>query len=488
MPDLDRFKGMTPEQLRDEHERLEAELRDLHYDERGELRKLTPAEHRVFQSKMLEFEHVQRALADHSKIRDGFNSGRGRRMETAYQGLDRSPWDSYVGDPLTMRGHEARDAALRVLEADGKHLDADQADRVAELIGDKDNEHRDQESYVARRTLLTQDPHYKRAWQELMTEGPLALLTAEEVQAVRRFKDFERMESRAMGEVTPSAGGFGIPVFIDPSIILTAQGSGNPFLEICKVAEVNTAFWKGVTSAGVSWTFQTEGATVADNSPTLAQPSVTVFMARGFLPFSIELGQDYPNFAAEMAGLLAAGYDELLVQKFSVGSGSGEPMGIITALDADTNDEVRLTTAGAFGDVDVYNVWKALPQRFRRNAAWMMSVGVNNGIRRMGTSSLSHAYTDNLVGGTIPKLFDRLIYESPYFPDFVNTTGSFNQVVVGDFSNYVIARRAGMNMELVPTLFDITNNRPTGQRGYFAWARVGGNVVNDLAFRLLNQT
>jgi len=34
-------------------------------------------------------------------------------------------------------------------------------------------------------------------------------------------------------------------------------------------------------------------------------------------------------------------------------------------------------------------------------------------------------------------------------------------------------------------LFDVTNNRPTGSRGWFAYARIGGNSVNDAGFRLL---
>jgi predicted phage gp36 major capsid-like protein len=42
-----------------------------------------------------------------------------------------------------------------------------------------------------------------------------------------------------------------------------------------------------------------------------------------------------------------------------------------------------------------------------------------------------------------------------------------------------------MSVELVPTLFDITNNRPTGQRGWFAYSRIGGGSANDLGFRLL---
>jgi hypothetical protein len=42
-----------------------------------------------------------------------------------------------------------------------------------------------------------------------------------------------------------------------------------------------------------------------------------------------------------------------------------------------------------------------------------------------------------------------------------------------------------MTVEFIPHLFDITTNTPTGSRGWFAYARIGGNSVNDLGFRLL---
>ena len=63
--------------------------------------------------------------------------------------------------------------------------------------------------------------------------------------------------------------------------------------------------------------------------------------------------------------------------------------------------------------------------------------------------------------------------------------GASNILVVGDFRNYVIVDRAGMNLELVPHLVDVTNNRPTGQRGWFATWRVGSDVTNADAFRVL---
>jgi HK97 family phage major capsid protein len=259
---------------------------------------------------------------------------------------------------------------------------------------------------------------------------------------------------------------------------------------LARQVTVNTNQWKGVSSSGVTWAFQTEAAATTDNSPTLAQPSVVVHMARGFIPYSIEVGQDYPSFAEEMAALLAAGYDELLVDKFTRGSGSGEPFGLLTALSANTNVRVTITTSGtAFGANDPYKTWQALPQKYRRKASWLMSVDVNNKIRQLGTANVFHAFTENLQAEWLAILFNKGVYESPYMPDTTTSTSATTGLaVVGDFANYVVARRGGMSVELVPTLFDVTNNRPTGQRGWFAYARVGGNSVNDLGFRLMVNT
>ena len=260
--------------------------------------------------------------------------------------------------------------------------------------------------------------------------------------------------------------------------------------------DVTTNRWKGVSSAGVSWAFQTEAATATDNSPTLAQPSVDVHMARGTIPYSIEVGQDYPQFAAEMSMLLAEGYDELLVNKFTIGSGSGEPRGILTALSANTNVRVRVQTAGTnFGPNDPYAVWKALPKKYRNaRAAWLMSVGVNNAIRQLGTANVYHASTVSLPAEWLDSLFNRGTYESPYMPDVTtSTTATDGLAIVGDFQNFLIARNGGMTTEFIPTLVQqVTAGSgpalPTGQRAWFAYARIGSNSVNDLGFRLLVNT
>lgn len=470
----DEIRGKTPDELQATLEILDAHLRTLHQTDEGELRDKTPDEQKAFDYGLKLRDKIVTRLDQHRAIQEVFRR-RPKAVEAAMFNVGSGKDDPY-GDVRRMSTAEARDRALRALDDRNAsaRLTSDQQDQI--------EKHVRRNTDIARRIIVTENEHYRDAFMKLVTHPQgFMYLTDDERQAMRTWEEY-----RAASEGTNSAGGYGIPVFIDPSIILTAQGSGNPFLRLARQVDVNTNAWKGVSSAGVTWSFDAEGSAVSDDSPTLAQPVVNVFTARGFIPYSIEVGQDYPGFADEMQTLLASGYDELLVNKFTNGSGTGEPNGLITALSANTNVRVAVAAAGSLTQSDPYKVWKALPQRFRRNASWLMNVGVNNAIRQLGTANVFHAYTENLPAEWADMLFGKSVYESPYMSDVTtSTTATIDVAAVGDFSNYVIARRGGMSVELVPQLFDVTNNRPTGQRGWFAYARIGGNSVNDLGFRLL---
>lgn len=477
------LRGMTPDDLQRYLEVLDAHLRCIHQDENtGELRDKTPDEQRAFDYGLKLRDFAIKKIEEHRSLQEVFKR-RPKAVEAAMLNLQSRDRDDPFGNVRRMSVAEARTRALHVLDDRNAaaHLSAAEKDEVERQIRTS--------SDIARRILVTENDDYREAWMKLVTE-PHPMLSQEEQHAVRAFNEY-----RAASEGTTTAGGFGIPVFIDPSIIMTAQGSGNPFLQLARQVDVNTNIWKGVSSAGVTWSFDTEASAVSDDMATLAQPTVTVFMARGFIPFSIEIGQDYPGFASEMQSLLAAGYDELLVDKFTRGSGTGEPKGILTCLSANTNVRVRAATnVGAISAADPYNLWQAVPQRNRRNASWLMNVSLNNAIRQLGTANVYHATTVQLPDGAVDTLFARGVYESPYMPSLTTTTtATEGYVIAGDFSNYVIARRGGMSVELIPQIFQQATagsayGMPTGQRGWFAYSRIGGSSANDLGFRLLVNT
>jgi HK97 family phage major capsid protein len=376
-------------------------------------------------------------------------------------------------DVRTASRGELRDAALKVLETEGRGLATAQGDHVDRLLrthnGNTDG------GQIARRMLLTENDAYRSAFQKAVT-SPAPAWTTDEARAINEY--------RAMSGGVDTAGGFGVPVLIDPSIILTSGAGAAPVLELARVVTITTDEWKGVSSAGVSWSYDAEGAQVSDDSPTLAQPTVPVKTARGFIPYSIEVGEDYPGFAAEMRRLLDAGYIDLVAKNTIDGS---TPTGIFTALDANTNVEVAVNTDGAFSGPDLLKVWKSLPERYRARATWVMHTDVENEIRSFGNGNEGY-YTVNMQAGGIGNLFGRPVRTTDYAPEFTGTTGAANILVVGDFSQFLVAQRAGMSIEFIPNLFGTTNGRPTGERGWFAYARHGFDSINDLGFRILQNT
>lgn len=474
----DELRGKTPDEIQRFVEVLDAHLRTIHQDEdTGELRDKTPAEQTAFDYGLRLRDIAIGKIEEHRAVQEVFRR-RPKAVETAM--FNAGNRDDAFGDVRRLTSSEARDRALRVLDdrSASAHLRPEEKDEVERSVRTSTD--------IARRVLVTETEDYRTAWLKMVTRPNGAMyLNEEERRAMQAFDEY-----RTMSEGTNSAGGFGIPVFIDPSIIMTAQGSDNPFLQIARQVDVNTNAWKGISSAGVSWSFDAENVEVSDDSPTLAQPVVTVYMARGFIPYSIEVGQDYPSFASEMSQLLAEGYDELLVDKFTRGTGTAEPQGVLTILSATAGNRVGVQTSGVnFGPDDPYRVWKALGQRFRRKASWLMSVDVNNKIRQIATANVFHAFTENLPAEWADQLFGKQTYESPYMPDTTTSTSANSGLaVVGDFKNYVIARRGGMSVELIPHLFSTTTNLPSGTRGWFAYARIGGGVANTSGFRLLVNT
>ena len=57
--------------------------------------------------------------------------------------------------------------------------------------------------------------------------------------------------------------------------------------------------------------------------------------------------------------------------------------------------------------------------------------------------------------------------------------------VLGDFRQFLIVDKVGMNVELVPHLFAMGSNRPSGQRGILAVWRNNSKVLVPGAFRVL---
>lgn len=395
-----------------------------------------------------------------------------RDSQARYRGRD--PWDlrdvQTFGRHVDELGREYKARALAAIEA--MPCASDNVRRAATSILER---HDSTDSRLARFALATSSPEYLRAWSKLARNEQHSI-TAEESRAINDVQQFRAMS------LTDSAGGFLVPFQLDPTVIITSSGVRSDIRQVARQVVATGDVWNGVSSANVSWSFDAEGSEVSDDSPSFGQPSIPNYMARGFIPISIEASMDESNVAQTVGDLLAAGKDELEATKLTVGSGSGEPTGIITALAA-ASPSVSINTAASstFALADVYSLQGAVPARFRAKASWLSNNLIYSKIRQFDTSGGGGFWT-NLNGDRPPMLMQRDAVESEAMASTV-TTGN-KLAVFGDFSNFVITDRLGMAVEFIPNLFG-ANRRPTGQRGWFAYYRVGSDSVNDNAFRML---
>lgn len=393
-----------------------------------------------------------------------------KRSTTFLNGKYRNPWDlsevRYAGN----RDSELRARALgacelmpfaddKVREAATKFVERDRGNKATDLA------------------LHTTSPLYGEAFTKLIrSNGQLAALTGEEQGAI----------SRAMS-LTDSAGGYLLPFQLDPTVILTANGSVNQIREISRVVTAINDTWNGVSSAGVTGSWDAEAAEVSDDAPTLAQPAIPIYKFQVFVPVSHEVAMDAPGLANDVAQFIAFEKDAKEGTAFATGSGSGQPTGIVTALVASSPTVVvNSATTDTFALADVYALDSALPARYAANASWLGHRAVYNLMRRFDTAG-GAALWGFLADGRNRELLGRPDYVSEAMDGVLNASAENYFLVFGDFQNYVIADRLGVSMSYIPHLFG-SSGRPTGQAGWHAWLRVGADSVNDAAFRLLDVT
>lgn len=376
-------------------------------------------------------------------------------------------------------GNTTRDQAMRTLERSVRAGDLPEhaATRVETIVKRGD-------SWAARWAVATGNPDYATAFTKLAADPERGHMFWTQ-QEQRAFQAVEQVkaEQRAMSSAG-SAGGFLVPLHLDPSILLTNDGSINPLRRISRVVQITGSSWNGVTSAGASAEWIAEAAQVADASPVLAQPNVPVFKGDSFVPYSFEVGDDGQNFLAELQTLLVDAADQLMATAYTTGTGSGQPSGLITGL-AGTASEINGGTAEALGAADTYTLQNALPPRFQPRAQWMANLSILNTLRQFETSNGALKFPG--LQNNPPSLLGRTVHENSNMDGAINAAATANNYVLvyGDFQQFLIVDRIGTRIEFIENLMG-ANQRPTGQRGALLWFRTGSEVLVPEAFELLD--
>ena len=387
-------------------------------------------------------------------------------------------------DPDTTRT-EYRERALRAIELaqfpaiEQRKYRVNREDVQGHLEGLISSTQQSTPGEFARHLLATGSPVYKRAFWKSVSQQPLS-----------------NEEQRALSIGVPAAGaGLAIPFTLDPTIIPTSNSVVNPARALARIVSISGSnTWNGVSSGAITATRQLEAAAVTDASPTIVAPTATVTAARAWVPFSIELQEDWGALESEMAKLFADAKDDDEGVQFVTGVGTTVfPQGFVTGTTATSAAATGLSITAA----NLYALEAALAPRFRGNESFVANRGIYNvirGIDTAGGAALWLYLAQGLVtqaptpGNTGALLLGRGAWEaSAMQATVVNAT---KLMIVGDFGNYfLIVDRIGMNVELVPTVFGAAQgNLPTLQRGLLAYWRNTSKVLSASAFVAMTGT
>ena len=322
----------------------------------------------------------------------------------------------------------------------------------------------------ARKLAVRSTDAYERGWLKVMS-GNANFLTEEERTAI------------AVG--TSTQGGLMVPTYLDPTVILTNTGSANAIRRIARAVTLTVGnTWNGVSSAGVTASWDGELVEVSDDSPTpFTKPSVPTYKAQAFVQASVESLEDISQLGSDVLSMFADARDRLEGAAHAVGTGSGQPTGIFTAITG--TQSVTSTTAATIGLVDLLALKRKPGIRWRNNGTFVMNSVYADAVRALG-STMGASYTVDANNSNTELLLGRPVIETDDAPTTQTTTAKDPEIVYGDFSQFLLVDKPGsFAVDYVPVLFNTANNLPDGRIGWYAHWRHGSDSIADEAFCVL---
>jgi HK97 family phage major capsid protein len=444
-------------------------------------------------------EQVKRAAADPANRESGVGGeppgapafvpgGLRDRVETAAEVIQRAgnPWRDHDGGPITYRAEGGQGYISRchdALEAIESTVGHDGAEKLARVLAEQDGwpgmvvkRSQDERVEAARLFLALSNPYYAQAFRsvlrypmEFMAGGTgFETLSPEEREAWREVRTNDAVRA-SFAESSGATGAFALPLQLDDTIILTNAGAAGPFRRLGRTVVGTSNTWNGVTSAGVTAVWAAEAAPVSDATPAIGQLVVTPYKEAAWITGSLEVIGD-TNLDRQVPALIADSRTRLEATAFVTGSGTGQPWGVVTRAASDT-------TTGALAASHIYALLAALGPRFRvydaARPVFMANIANINVARQIAAFSGANFSIVN-DNGDAPRMLG-LPFEEASAMSAINTVGAKN-LLIGDLSQYVIVDRLPTVMIFEPLIFNATP-LPTGQQGWFYYARVGADVT-----------
>lgn len=298
-------------------------------------------------------------------------------------------------------------------------------------------------------------------------------------------------EGKSVDNISPGAGALAVPREIDEAIDRTLQ-SISPIRRIANVVKVGSSnYRKLITTGGTAagWVgFEALRPETATPTFTEIVPSSGELYAN---PAASQHMLDDAMFDVEgwLADEIAAEFARAEGMAFVKGTGTNQPLGFLSSPTATTGDATRpigtLQTlgtgvAGAFAATNpqdrLVDLVHSLRQPYRQGAVFVMNSATAAVVRKMKTSDGAFIWQAGMVAGQPATLLGYPVVEAEDMPDIAANSLS---IAFGNFkAGYIITERAETNI-----LRDPYSKKPYVY--FYATKRVGGQVVNSEAIKLL---
>lgn len=404
------------------------------------------------------------------------------------------------------------DKMTKIMDEHGPDLPAEKAqeyDRLdkdyeaLEEVIDRANAHADRAAKNGRvnRTGVVEDPEdddeaknteYARVFDEFLREGQADLNAADKAVLRSGYVDAKRGGFKnAAGVGTGAAGGYAVPPLFRDKFVEALKWYG-PMLqeaETIETASGATLPWPTNDDTGNVGAILAEQSQVSEQDVTLGTASLDAFMYTSKLVrVSFQLLQDKPDFDSWLARKLGERVGRILNQHWTTGTGTAQPLGLVTG------GTVRATGTGTFASTGMFgpaataadpliDLVESLDPAYgaSTNLKWMMHQTARKSIRKLKDGQNRYLFEPSLTAN-IP---DQLLgYPVRLNNDMPTVAVSSKSIAFGDFREAYVTR----------IVQDLTTLRLTEryadylQVGFLAFERAGGTVQNALAYGIFQTT
>jgi HK97 family phage major capsid protein len=293
-------------------------------------------------------------------------------------------------------------------------------------------------------------------------------LTPDEMQVVRN----------TMSTTTPSQGGYTVPVEVANQVIeaLRAFGGMRAVAEVFSTSQGGDIQYPTSDGTGEIGEIVAQNTAAAAADPSFNSVTLSTYkFGSKVITVPIELIQDSN---VDIEGFLVARVGTRLGriqnQKFTIGSGVGEPTGLYTAAPVGVTAATGGTVTVTYDNL--IDIQHSVDPAYRaaKRAQWMFNDGTLKIVRKIKDGQNRPIFVpgyETTVPGGMP---DQLLGDSIQInQDAPSMAANAKSIAYGDFSYYKI--RDVMDV----TLFRFTDSAFTikGQVGFLAWQRSGGQYT-----------